>query len=415
MRDPSQTLDLVIQRQIESTAAGNGAYLATFLRVVAAAGFHTRIVMAPLRSFGNRPWSYIHPVFADLVAEVVWSRTIAVGRWRFSTAPQVWWRFARRIGQAVLIRLGRGGVVFSHLASPLDDTERREVAALCNDRETDLTVAEYSALAPVLGDLQRASRTGVLMHDLLSERALEFRRMGLPVDFHEFSFDEEISWVSGADFSLFASKDEMQRSAARLPTTRCLWLRPETPAHGVRGGDAAARVVYLGTRHAGNVDALIHLLDDVWPKVVQQRSDAELLIVGDVSEAVGAERASAPGVNVLGRVDDLKAVGGPRSIGVAPTRLATGVSIKVAEYLMLGMPSVVYDKALQGFGDALDDLVEVVQDADGLAQAVVALIDDAATREQMSERGRTETAKRLRNDEVVDYLVALSRERDCAA
>ena len=33
MRDPSQTLDLVIQRQIESTAAGNGAYLATFLRV----------------------------------------------------------------------------------------------------------------------------------------------------------------------------------------------------------------------------------------------------------------------------------------------------------------------------------------------------------------------------------------------
>jgi glycosyltransferase involved in cell wall biosynthesis len=108
-----------------------------------------------------------------------------------------------------------------------------------------------------------------------------------------------------------------------------------------------------------------------------------------------------PGVKVLGRVDSLESIGGAHAIGIAPTRFATGTSIKVAEYLLLGMPCVAYPLALEGFGQTLDDLVVVANGPDALATEILSLASDPARRAALSANARQHASSRLSHDAAI--------------
>ena len=114
-----------------------------------------------------------------------------------------------------------------------------------------------------------------------------------------------------------------------------------------------------------------------------------------------------PGVRALGRVGDLASIGGPASIGLAPTRIASGVSIKVAEYLRLGMPCIAYPVALEGFGRALDDLADTVEGPDAFAARLADLLDDDAGRLKRSQKARDQIGARLDNEELAAVFRAL--------
>jgi glycosyltransferase involved in cell wall biosynthesis len=103
-------------------------------------------------------------------------------------------------------------------------------------------------------------------------------------------------------------------------------------------------------------------------------------------------------------VHDLPSIGGASSVGLAPARVASGVSIKVAEYLRLGMPCIAYRLALEGFGSELDDLVDVADGPSAMADRIVALLSNDKERTRRSELGRSEAANRLDNREVVSVL-----------
>ena len=81
---------------------------------------------------------------------------------------------------------------------------------------------------------------------------------------------------------------------------------------------------------------LKHLVDDIWPLVLKQRPDAVLKVAGSICADLTPAQAETQGVELLGRVQSLESISGSPAIGLAPTRIASGVSIKVAEYLMLG-------------------------------------------------------------------------------
>jgi glycosyltransferase involved in cell wall biosynthesis len=164
------------------------------------------------------------------------------------------------------------------------------------------------------------------------------------------------------------------------------------------------RVVFIGTVHGGNSEALNHFLADVWPDVCSQAPGLELHIAGSIGKTLTPEQAALPGVKILGRVDKLESIGGANAIGIAPTRFATGVSIKVAEYLMLGMPTVAYRLALEGFGDVLDDLVVVADDASGFGAEIISLANDAERRKALSERARAEARALLSQDSAIALI-----------
>lgn len=398
------TFDLVLQRQIESVSTGNNAYLQTFLKAVRRADMHIRLIFAPWRSFGNRPWADVHESFDPLIDEIVWPRSFRVGRRYWSLSPKIWWRFGKRLAKEVVRRLGQDIQIHSFLGTPLDKSEEQIVVHQCTASQSDIVVAEYSSLGPILDALPDHKVRGVFMHDLMSARADEFRKKGLDTDFLEVTTAGELEWVKSANLMIYASANEMASFGSHMPDAQAVWLCPEPPTYPVRDALEAPRLVFLGTQHAGNTDSINHFLADVWPQVRERLPEIECWIAGSTGRDVEAEYQTLDGVKILGRVDDLSDIGGPSSIGLAPTRLASGVSIKVAEYLMLGMTCVSYSKALQGFGDKLDALVEIQDDIPAYVDAIVALVEDEAKRVAHAKRAPEAVAALGSNQDVVRTL-----------
>lgn len=393
-------MDMVVQRQLDTVSTGNGAYLETFLKTAKAAGLSVRVIFAPWRSFGNRPWATIHPRFQVLVDEVVWPSSLRFNETYWSTSPRVWCRFAVRAFKELARKVGFSPTIKSYLATPLSDDECRRVQNLLAADISSIVIAEYSALGPVLRRVTEPSVKGALMHDLMSVRSETFRAQGLEPDFEVMTLQQEAELVDAVELMIYASANEMDILSPLTPSAEAVWLRPEPEAHVVETSSDAPRVVFIGTRHAANTDTLHHFIDDIWPLIRKSRPDVEFWVVGSSGVDLSTERASRPGVKLLGRVELLPDIGGASSVGVSPTRLASGVSIKVAEYLMLGMTCVASRKALEGFGHALDHLVNFADDPQDFAEHVLRLLEDEPARSTHLNSAPVEAAKILSNDAV---------------
>jgi glycosyltransferase involved in cell wall biosynthesis len=180
-----------------------------------------------------------------------------------------------------------------------------------------------------------------------------------------------------------------------------VWVPPDAPDYQTSENTGEPRVVFIGTVHGGNAEALNHFLDDVWPKVRAKAPALDFWIAGSIGKTLTPARAAIPGLKVLGRVESLETIGGAHAIGIAPTRFATGASIKVAEYLLLGMPCVVYPLALEGFGNVLDDLVVSAPGPDALAAEILDLAGNGPRRLALSDGARQHARARLSHDDAI--------------
>lgn len=127
-------------------------------------------------------------------------------------------------------------------------------------------------------------------------------------------------------------------------------------------------------------NAIERLLTSVWPRVLERRPDARLLLAG-----FGMEREAfphlpdLPGVEWRGTVPS--ATDFLRELGVLlyPLGRGSGAKIKVLEALALGVPVVTTPDGAEGIGSH-DGLV-VDTDDGALADATVALLGDDAARQ----------------------------------
>ncbi len=394
-------MDILVQRQLDNMATGNSAYLETFLRMVKRSGMDIRVVFAPFQSFGNRPWASVHPRLASLASDIIWPGAIKVGSRYWSVSPRIWTRFAIRLVKEAARRLGANIVIPSYLGKEISNEEAAIMARVCDANPSAITLAEYSSLGPALKKLTSNTLHACLMHDLLSDRAERFREGGQVIDFDETSLETEIDWLSSCDLIFFISANELAKVKLHLPATQMVWVPPDAPDYQATEDTGPPRVVFIGTIHGGNTEAINHFLDDVWPGIRAKAPTLDFRIAGSIGKVLTPARAALPGVNVLGRVDSLETIGGANAIGIAPTRFATGTSIKVAEYLLLGMPCVVYPLALEGFGDALDDLVVIAAGPDALAAQILNLANDSARRAALSESARQHARDRLSHDDAI--------------
>lgn len=399
-------MDILVQRQLDNMASGNGAYLETFLRMVREAGMDVRIVFAPFQSFGNRPWARVHPRIGSLTREIAWPGAIRIGPRYWSFSPRIWGRFAVRLAKEAYRRLGGKLVIPSYLGREISPHEARIMARTCDAKPAAITLAEYSSMGPALKLLRSQTIHACLMHDLLSDRAARFRAGGQIIDFDEISLETETGWLSTCRLIFFASVNELQTLQPLLPQARMAWVAPDAPDYGPVKTAGRTRIVFIGTVHGGNTEALNHFLADVWPGLQAEQPDLEFHIAGSIGKTLTPQQAGLPGVKVLGRVDRLESLGGANSIGIAPTRFATGVSIKVAEYLLLGMPCVAYPLALEGFGPVLDDLVVVVDGPDAMKRELASLARDPARRTALSERAKAEARVKLSHAEPIKAIQA---------
>lgn len=141
-----------------------------------------------------------------------------------------------------------------------------------------------------------------------------------------------------------------------------------------------------GFEHVPNIDAIRHLLEDVWPHVVNKLPDITLQIVGFglPDEII----MNAPcGVSYLGPLDNIEQWFDSLRLTVAPLRYGAGAKGKVASSLASGVPCVGTTIAAEGMNLVSGLHIEVGQTPEDFARAIVCVHEDRKLWEHLSSHG----------------------------
>lgn len=402
---PPRKAIVIVARRLDGMQSGSSQYLKTYLKLSRDAGLSTTIVFAPRRSFGNLAWARIHGDIEQLADGIDWAQTVKIGTCYVSLSPAVWGRFAKRLARELLRRItGRKHIpVPSLLGVELDKREAEQTLRRAKTHAAQIVTAEYSSLAPLLGQIEAARRI-VFLHDLFSLRAENFASQGLEPDHAVMSLADEAARCRHATALIHASRAEETRLAEVLPDAQHIWMRPEVsltrPPH-VRRTEPHA--VFMGSNHAGNRQALEQLRKTIWPRVKNRLPDACLHIVGSIAGTIDPADAKREGLRLVGRVDDLNQIASADAIGLAPMEFGSGIPIKVFDYLGQGLPVVVTSNVVDSFGDNLDGVLAVATSRTHFADLTAELLQDETARHAMVARMQT-VSERLKNDELARLL-----------
>ena len=142
-----------------------------------------------------------------------------------------------------------------------------------------------------------------------------------------------------------------------------------------------------GFQHKPNEDAVLWFVDEVMPHVLRRRPDAVLTVVGSNVPPI-VKALDGPSVRVTGWVEDLLPLYRSTRVGIAPLRYGAGVKGKVGEALSLGLPMAMTSIAAEGMHIEDGATGMVCDDPAGLADRIVALMDDDDLWRRLSASGR---------------------------
>jgi sugar transferase (PEP-CTERM/EpsH1 system associated) len=111
----------------------------------------------------------------------------------------------------------------------------------------------------------------------------------------------------------------------------------------------SAAIVFTGMmNYQPNVEAVAWFAREAMPQILQQHQNAQFWIVGAQPTRAVRRLASAAGVQVTGRVNDVRPYLSNATCVVAPLRIARGIQNKVLEAMAMAKPVVLTHAALAG-------------------------------------------------------------------
>jgi polysaccharide biosynthesis protein PslH len=137
-----------------------------------------------------------------------------------------------------------------------------------------------------------------------------------------------------------------------------------------------------------NQECMARFCKEVWPLIKAKRAAMKLLIVGaDPSPAMRA-LGELPGVTVTGSVPDVRPFIRGSALMVAPLAIARGTQNKILEAMAMGVPVVTSTAAAGGVDADAEQHFLVADSAEGIAQAVLRIVQNPQERARLAAAGR---------------------------
>ena len=167
-----------------------------------------------------------------------------------------------------------------------------------------------------------------------------------------------------------------------------------TPSEAVER--IASNVVFVGSMDwLPNEDAMTWFADEIWPRVRSAVPDATLSVVGRrPGPAVRALAERGLGIQVTGRVDDVRPYLERAAVAVVPLRIGGGTRLKIYEAMAMARPTVSTTIGAEGLPLHDGEELHLADDAATFADRVVALLRDPKAAAAMGDRAQ----RRVRRD-----------------
>ena len=154
-----------------------------------------------------------------------------------------------------------------------------------------------------------------------------------------------------------------------------------------------------------NIDAVQHLVNDIFPLVRRERPSCTLTIVGGGGDDLA--HLAGPGIRFTGYVPDLRPEIARASVAVVPIRMGSGTRLKVVEALAMAKPMVSTTIGCEGI-DVHDEEHLLIGDSPAaFATQVLRLLDDPDAAQRMGERGAALARSEYSWSGAADVLEAL--------
>lgn len=141
-------------------------------------------------------------------------------------------------------------------------------------------------------------------------------------------------------------------------------------------GSSIPELVFTGAMdYWPNVDAVIWFAEEIFPVLRRLHPELQFTIVGGKPTAEVMALSELPGIDVTGRVPDVRPYLARALAAVAPMRVARGVQNKVLEAMAMAKPVLVSGMGLEGIKLGEGDVVLLAETADDYLKHLSALLE----------------------------------------
>lgn len=178
------------------------------------------------------------------------------------------------------------------------------------------------------------------------------------------------------------------------------YFRPD--AHTTRY--PATLVVSGKMSYHANISMVLHLLQDIMPRVWEKDASVQVQVVGkDPPNAVRAF-AQDPRVTVTGTVPEIRAYLQRATIAVAPLAYGAGIQNKILEAMACAAPVVTTPNAVADLQVSPGENILVAENPASFSEQILQLLHDPALRDRIGQAGRRYVEKNHRWDAIAAHL-----------
>lgn len=185
--------------------------------------------------------------------------------------------------------------------------------------------------------------------------------------------------------------------------TRYFAPRPATPKR--------AHLVFTGSMDwLPNEDGMVYFVRDILPRIRQVEPDTTLSIIGRAPTPAVTRLAEDAGIEVTGRVDDVRPHIAAGSVYIVPLRIGGGTRLKIFEAMGMGKAVVSTTVGAEGLPVTSGRDVVLADEPARFAQAVVHMIRDVDARQRIEREARRLVVEQYDWSAVAkDFEAALAR------
>lgn len=348
--------------------AGNRVRIAALAEAIGRLGYHLDLVYLT-RESGDRE-----------AMSAAWGNRLITVEHR-PARPRRVHRLLRRLGRRLRLDAAYRFGIDDWYEPALDDAVRRLLA----ERRYAAVIVEYVFLSKALELVPPGTRRILDTHDVFSNRHRMYLEQGRTPAWFSCTPAQEAAALRRADTVVAIKESEASyfRSLTDRPVVTVGHIAPVFPSSCL---DAAASrtIAVLGSANAINVQSTRWFLSAVFPEVRARVPDATLMVAGSVCDGL----EEAPGVRLLGVVDDVADVYRSAAVVINPMRYGTGLKIKTVEALGYGkavVTTTVGAEGLEGDGESGFRIADTPRE---FARAVAQLLEDESARADLERSGR---------------------------
>jgi sugar transferase (PEP-CTERM/EpsH1 system associated) len=172
-----------------------------------------------------------------------------------------------------------------------------------------------------------------------------------------------------------------------------------------------AHMVFTGSMDwLPNEDGMVYFCREILPKIRQTEPEATLSIIGRTPTPAVRKLAEIPGVEVTGRVDDVRPHIARGAVYVVPLRIGGGTRLKIFEAMSMAKAVVSTTVGAEGLPVTSGRNIDIADEPSRFAHAVVRLMRDPEARRAMETAARQLVVERYDWSAVaLDFEEALIR------